>query len=167
MNWVDGVLLGALLLSALVGAWRGLVFEAISLISWLLALLAARLFGEWMAMQLPWPDLAPSVRYGIGFLLVLLVVRLLLKLLALGLRALIHSSVLSGVDRLLGAVFGLLRGGLLLGLLAFGVMLTPMREQVAWNESPTAAWLMQGVTAVRPVIWPKIQTLWLKAKEAV
>ena len=46
MNWVDGVLLGALLLSALVGAWRGLVFEAISLISWLLALLAARLFGE-------------------------------------------------------------------------------------------------------------------------
>ena len=167
MNWVDGILVGALLLSALVGAWRGLVFEAISLVSWLLALLAARLFGEWVAMQLPWPDLPPPVRHGLGFLLVLLVVRLVLKLLALGLRALIHSSVLSGVDRVLGAVFGLLRGGLLLGLLTFGVMLTPMREQTAWRESLTAAWLMQGVAAVKPVIWPKIQTLWLKARETV
>lgn len=165
MNWVDGVLLGTLLLSALVGAWRGLVFEAISLVSWVLALLAARLFGEWVALQLPWPDLPPAVRLGLGFVIVLLVVRLVLKLLALGLRALVQASVLSGADRLLGAVFGLLRGGLLLGLLAFGLMLTPLREQPAWQASRTAACLMQGVVAAKPVIWPKIQTLWLKAQE--
>ena len=41
MNWIDGVMLGVLVWSAIAGAWRGLVFELVSLVSWGLALLAA------------------------------------------------------------------------------------------------------------------------------
>ena len=63
--------------------------------------------------------------------MVLLGVRLVLKLLALALRSVIQGSVLSGMDRGLGAVFGMLRGGLLLGLVSLVVLMTPLPGMAA------------------------------------
>lgn len=163
MNWLDGVLVVVLAWSAVTGARRGLVFELISLASWLAALLAARIFGELVGMLLPWPDLPEPAQTAVGFALVLLGVRLALMLVAAGVRALIHDSVLSGVDRSLGGVFGVARGVLVLGLLALGVTLTPLRDAPAWKDSLAAAWLTQGVQAAQPLISPHLQSLWPKA----
>ncbi|WP_157667715.1 CvpA family protein [Comamonas serinivorans] len=159
-NGLDLALLGVLLWSALVGAWRGLVFEVVSLASWVLALMAAWLFADSVARALPWQDLPPGVLHGLGFGLVLLGVRLVLKLLALALRSVIQGSVLSGMDRGLGAVFGMLRGGLLLGLVSLVVLMTPLRDAATWKASFVAAWLTQGVLAARPWVSPELQSLW-------
>ena len=160
VSWVDAAALVVWLWSALTGAWRGLVFEVISLVSWVLALLAAWLFADLVAMALPWQDWPEGALHALGFALVLLGVRVVLKLVALGLRSLIQSSVLSGVDRLLGAVFGALRGGLLLALVTLLVLMTPLRDAAAWKASWAAVWLTQGVVAARPWISPKLQSLW-------
>ena len=166
MNWVDGVMLVVLAGSAVAGAWRGLVFELVSLARWGLALLAAWQFADLVAAQLPWYDLPEAVLHGIGFLIVLLVVRLVLKLVALGVRALIQASVLSGVDRMLGAAFGVVRGWLLLSVACLAVMLTPLREQPEWQASRGAIWLRQGVMAIEPWISPKRQSFWPKRAQA-
>jgi membrane protein required for colicin V production len=161
MNWLDGVLLLALVWSALTGVRRGLTFELLSLASWLAALLAAHVFGELVGMLLPW-SMPAAVQYAVGFVIVLLGVRLVLVALALGLKALVQDSVLGGVDRGLGGLFGMARGVLLLGLLALGVTLTPLRDEPVWKASVAGAWLTEGVQAARPWISPHLQSLWPK-----
>ena len=42
MTWLDGALLAVLLVSALVGLWRGLVYEVLSVAGWVLAFVLAQ-----------------------------------------------------------------------------------------------------------------------------
>ena len=55
MAVLDGVLLGILLVSMLLGAWRGLVFELFSLVGWVAGFFIARLFAPdvaaWLAVE--------------------------------------------------------------------------------------------------------------------
>ena len=50
MAALDWIFCAVLLVSVLLGAWRGLVFEVLSLLSWLVALVAARFFAVDMAL---------------------------------------------------------------------------------------------------------------------
>ena len=51
MNWIDYTILGVLALSVLVGLWRGLVSEVLSLASWIVAFWVAWTFGPMVAAQ--------------------------------------------------------------------------------------------------------------------
>jgi len=51
-----------------------------------------------------------------------------------------------------GAGFGLLRGGVVLLVLALLVNLTPLKEQKAWRESVGAHGLGQGLHLVKGVV---------------
>ena len=117
MSWVDLTLLALLLLSVLVGVWRGLVFELLSLAGWLVAYLAAPHVAPWLQTFLPQQRLGPSLSAGLGLVLSFALVLLLWGLAAKLLRALIHASPLSVLDRLAGAGFGAVRGLLLAGAL--------------------------------------------------
>ena len=62
MTWVDYVIIGIILLSAIIGLARGLIREVISLAVWILAVLAAWMFYVPLAGQLaPWIA-TPSLR---------------------------------------------------------------------------------------------------------
>ena len=109
-----------LLLSVLLGAWRGLVFEVLSVLSWV----AAFVLAQWLA-----PDVAHYAADAAapaswcatraGFVLVFIATVLLGGLLAALLKKLMAAVGLRPVDRMLGAAFGVVRGVLLL-LLAHG-----------------------------------------------
>ena len=111
---LDWIFATVLLLSVLLGAWRGLVFEVLSLASWV----AAFLLAQWLALDvagfLPMSGSSEVMRYGAGFLLVFIAVAMLGGLLAALLKNLIATVGLRPVDRVLGAAFGALRGVLLL-----------------------------------------------------
>ena len=53
IGWVDAALLGAIVLSALIGLFRGLTFELLSLAGWFAAWFAALWFGPEIAAHLP------------------------------------------------------------------------------------------------------------------
>lgn len=152
LGWVDVALLAALLLSVLIGLWRGLVFEVLSLLGWLAAYVAAQVFAADVAPLLPigTPDSAlnRAAAFALTFIGALLVWGLASRLV----RLVIHATPLSVVDRVLGGGFGLLRGGVLLLALATVVAMTPAARSTAWRSSHGAAWLQGVLHELKPVL---------------
>jgi membrane protein required for colicin V production len=135
MIWVDYVIIGILFLSALIGLARGLIREVLSLVIWVVAVLAAWTLHRPLADQLtPWLSTS-SVRLGVAFIIVVLVVLILGAILGQLLTTLVDKTGLTGTDRLLGVVFGAARGALLVAVLVYLAALTPMPEDPWWNES--------------------------------
>lgn len=150
LHWVDWALLAVLGLSVLVGLWRGFVFECLSLAGWLAAWFGAQWAVPWIGPLLPgWGGgLNLAAAFALGFLGVLVAWTLLARLV----RLLIHATPLSIPDRLLGAGFGALRGGVLLLALATVVALTPASQSAAWRASQGARWLEQGLAMLKPLL---------------
>ena len=132
MNFVDLLVLAILGVSALLGLSRGLVREALGLGSWLLAAYAAYQLGPNLQPVLRQafgnPDLADPFAYVLVFVAVLIVLSLLSNLVG----RIVRVSALGGLDRMLGMLFGLARGAVLLvaAYIPLGIMLPPER----WPE---------------------------------
>lgn len=152
MAALDWIFCAVLLVSVLLGAWRGLVFEVLSLLSWLVALVAARYFAIDMALLLPMQGSSDGLRYAAGFVVVFVAVLLVGSLIAVVSKKLMTSVGLRPVDRVLGALFGSLRGGLLLLLATAVVHATPLKSTAAWQESVGAGLAMAVLKAVKPAL---------------
>jgi membrane protein required for colicin V production len=152
LPWVDWALLAVLVLSVLVGLWRGVVFEMLSLAGWVAAYLAAQAGAPWLATQLPVGRPGGAVNHAVAFAAAFLLALLVWSLAARLLRLAIHATPLQAIDRVLGAVFGLLRGVLLLLAAATVVMLTPAAQSGAWQQSRGAAWLAVLLQGLKPML---------------
>lgn len=147
-DWVILMIVGG---SCLIALFRGLVREALSLANWVIAALLARGFADLLSQVLAqWIDTA-SIRYLIAFsvlmALSLIVGGLLIKLVV----KLVHASGLGFADRMLGLVFGLARGVLLvmlgLALLRYGL---PIEEDDWWQASRLVPMFNAGLDWLLP-----------------
>ncbi len=152
---VDAVLAGVLLLSMLVGAWRGLVFELLSIAGWIAAWIAASMFAVDVAPHVPIGSAGSGLNLAASFVLVFVAALIAWAIAARLVRLLLHATPLSVPDHLLGALFGLLRGVVLLLAVAYVVALTPLAKAPAWQASVGAGWLRQAIAAVEPLL-PRI-----------
>jgi membrane protein required for colicin V production len=135
MNWVDLTILGIVAVSAIVGLARGLVRELFSLAMWAGAVLVAWAYFPKLQVYLePWVA-AGSVRMAVAFLILVLLVVIAGSLFGHLLVRLVERSGLTGTDRLLGGLFGTVRGGLIVAMSVFLAALTPMPEDAWWTES--------------------------------
>lgn len=150
MSALDWVFVVILVGSVLIGALRGLVFEVLSLVSWVLAFFAARLWGAEVGMWLPMQEMDEGVRIAAGLVIVFVVAIFALGLVIRIIGKLVQIVGLRPFDRTLGALFGALRGVLLLVLIALVFMLTSMRESQIWNTSVFAPHLVSAVSVLRP-----------------
>lgn len=152
LGLVDWVLLALMAVSVAVGVVRGFVFELLSLLGWVVAWFAAQwgspLLAPHVPVGLPGSGLNAAVSFGLAFAGALLAWALLARLV----RLLIHATPLSIPDRLLGAGFGALRGGVLLLALATVVALTPASQSATWRGSQGARWLEQGLAVLKPLL---------------
>lgn len=134
-NWVDWAIVALIGLSGLISLSRGFVKEALSLLVWCVAGAVAWLYGGALAEHLAaWIEL-PSARViaacALLFVLTLMVGALLTHLLGM----LVQATGLSGTDRLLGMIFGVARG-LLLVVIAVGLLsLAPVQQDPWWQQS--------------------------------
>ena len=69
LGWVDWTLLAVLVVSLLVGLWRGVVFELMSLLGWVVAYVAAQMFSLQVAAQLPIGLPGSALNRGAGYAL--------------------------------------------------------------------------------------------------
>lgn len=152
LSWVDGALLAVLAVSVIVGLVRGFVFECLSLVGWLVAWFAAQWGAPQLAPHLPVGAPGSALNLGAAFALAFVAALVAWGLLAKLIRLLIHATPLSIPDRLLGAVFGLLRGGVLLLAVATVVGLTPAAQSRAWREAKGAPWLQQALVLLKPLL---------------
>lgn len=154
MNWVDAVILGILGLSVLIGLMRGLVVELLSLVIWVAAFLVAAWFGPVVAALFANAISLPVARLSLGYAICFFGVLLIGALVRFAARRLIWSTGLTGIDRLLGVVFGFVRGVLVATVLVFLVGLTAVTRESWWRQSVLlpqfqgmAAWLGHNIPA--------------------
>lgn len=152
IGWVDWVLLAVLAVSVVIGLVRGFVFECLSLAGWVVAWFGAQWGAPWLAAQLPLGAPGSALNHGAAFLLAFVAALVVWALLARLVRMLIHATPLSIPDRLLGAGFGALRGGVLLLALCTVVLLTPAAQSAAWRGSHGGPWLAQGLQWLKPLL---------------
>lgn len=156
MSILDYAAIGVILVSLLWGIWRGLTREVMSLAGWVLAFLAANAVSGPLGDMLP-PSIAnPEVRVLTAFLAVFVVTLAAATIAGMLLSKLFKAAGLSGVDRTLGAIFGLARGVVI--LLAFAIVsgLTSLPRQPLWRESVAAGMLERTVVQLRDWLPPAL-----------
>jgi membrane protein required for colicin V production len=152
MPTLDWIFLAVLLISLIVGAWRGLVYEVLSVVNWIAAFVLAQWFAPVAAQWLPMASATEVVRYAAGFVLVFVAVIFAGGLLTFLISKLVAAVGLRPVDRVLGAAFGLVRGVVL--LLAFAVVfsMTPMVKGPLWQESAGAGIATVALQGLKPIL---------------
>lgn len=127
---LDWLILAVSLLSVIIGGVRGLFRELLSLVIWVAALIIASLFAETLSGLLERVIDSETVRYPLAygglFIAVLIAGALVQKLLG----ALLDATGLTGLDRLLGTLFGVARAVVLWVVLV--VVLEPLFEEAGW-----------------------------------
>ena len=135
MNGLDFVVIGIFVLSMLVGLWRGLVYEVLSLLGWPFAIILSKLFANDIATLLPIEQEAirVTVAYALVFIVALIVWAIVSRLGAKLLKA-IGSD---WTDRMMGGLFGIFRGALVVLVLVWLAGLTHAPEKKFWRGSLT------------------------------
>jgi len=154
IGWIDLAMLGVIALSAIVGAVRGFTFEVLSLLGWVAAWFAAVWLGPVVAPHLPIGTPGSALNGIASFACAFIVVLVLWGLGTRAIAALVGKTLLRPLDRLLGAVFGLARGVLVLLALAAIVSFTPASASPAWRESHGAAGLDSILRELLPSLAP-------------
>jgi membrane protein required for colicin V production len=154
MLWIDILIIGIIVLSAVISLVRGFVQEALSLATWIAAFWVAWFFFRPLAAQFePWIEV-PSIRLGLAYGLLLITVLLLGAILNRFMSLLVDRTGLNGTDRLIGVFFGAARGAVLVAILILLAGLTPFPQDPWWRNSELipyfqeiALWLKQYLPA--------------------
>lgn len=117
MQGVDYIIVGVVGLSVILGVVRGFVREAVALLSWLIGIWVAWRFSGFLHPYLGGALESPEQKAWAARVLVLLLVLLAGALIGSILSWVTNTAAgLSVLDRVLGLVFGLTRGALLVGV---------------------------------------------------
>lgn len=136
MNWADIAILGVVAVSALISVRRGFVREALSLATWVAAFTIARFLSNSLSMLLADLITTHSTRAAVSFVLLFVATLVVGAMVGHLIKELIRATGLSGTDRLLGVVFGTIRG-LLVILVAVSALhwFDLFTLDVWWQES--------------------------------
>ena len=136
----------------LLGAWRGLVYEVLSVLGWAASFYAAQWFAPQVALWLPLQSATEPVRYAAAFALVFIAAVFAAGLLAFLVKKLIDAIGLRPVDRTMGAAFGVLRGMILLLAATVVMDMTTLKSSPWWQESQGAGALNTTLSRLKPVL---------------
>ncbi len=135
MTVFDYAVIAIILLSALVGWWRGFMYELFSLIGWLAAYIVARTFSAQMLPYVPEAVGAANIRAATAFAALFIVTLIVGALFAWFLARLAKFAGLAGMDGKFGAIFGMLRGMLVVIALVWLGGLTDLPQQPFWRDA--------------------------------
>jgi membrane protein required for colicin V production len=152
LSAVDWILLAVLGLSFLLGVWRGIVQEVLSLVGWIAAFYVSQMYAPMAAAWLPMEGSSQMLRYAAGFVVVFVAVLVGTVLVSALIKKLISAVGLGPLDRLLGSLFGLMRGVVILLAVTVFVGMTPMRDTEAWKQAQGTQWLQQFLHVLKPVL---------------
>jgi membrane protein required for colicin V production len=150
---IDWVIVGVLGISTLISIRRGFVKEALSLVTWA-AVLTARLFaGQFTVVLEPYIE-TDSLRLGVSYLVLFITTLMIGGMVNYLVGEFVRMTGLSGLDRLLGTVFGFARGGIIiLVIVAFMHYVLPVEEDDWYLRSQFIPQLVSVIEEFGPVLW--------------
>ena len=135
MSWFDLAFLMLALVSILVGAWRGFVFELISLLGWVAGFWVALNWGADLGALIPWESIGEEPKRVLGMIAAFILAMFLSSLVASTARKSTKVLGMRSADRVLGAGFGVLRVLIVGVMLAIAVTALQWQYQPWWDES--------------------------------
>jgi membrane protein required for colicin V production len=132
LNWVFGF---SLVLAMGIGAYRGWLHQALSMLGFLVAFFGVIYVGPWVAAYLPLSGPGEPYRDDVGALLALLVTLYVAHLGVILHRHIFTHNGVQPAHRSLGAVFGLFSGVLVCLAIGSLIELTELRDQSWWRVS--------------------------------
>jgi membrane protein required for colicin V production len=165
MTGADLFILFVLLASTILGLLRGFVREAVSLVFWLIAIWAAWKFGPMVEPHLGGLLAEPKAAPWVGRVVVLLIVLGVGLVVGMLLSYFTSSVGLGPLDRMIGLLFGLVRGTVLIGLMIIGAELLHLNHESWWNRSKlipygeTVGDWLRAMVGERGEPWAKLERL--------
>ena len=138
----DLLLMGIIVLSGTVALFRGFIQEALSLVLWVFAFLASMFLAEYLGPYISEYIVNPELRRMISRLAVFVIIIFTGGFAIKMLRSLIHWSGMGGLDRVLGALFGCVRG-LILIVIIYLILPSDIKQSAFISESKSAPMLDQ------------------------
>ncbi len=135
MNVTDYLVIAAVAVSAIIGAMRGFLREAVALVTWLLALFIAWHFSDLVEPHLGGLLAGSYVKPWAARVIIVVLILLLGAAIGALVAHFVRLSIFSGMDRFLGLVFGLLRGVVLLGVFVILGQLLRLDDEKWWTRS--------------------------------
>lgn len=142
MTGFDIAVVVIVLLSALLGWWRGFMYELFSLIGWGVAYVVAVTFSEQLVQYVPDAVGSANVRSATVFAAVFIVTLIVGSISAWLMTKLAKFAGLTGMDGKFGAMFGMLRGVLVVLALVWLGGLTDLPKESWWKGAWSSAPLM-------------------------
>lgn len=133
--WIDYAIAVVIVLSALIGLMRGFIKEAFALVSWGLAIFVGFKYNADLAVLLQNSITIPSARMAASFIILFFATLILSSIINFLLGELVNRTGLSGSDRLIGLLFGLIRGAAIIVIMILLAGLTPLPEDPWWKQS--------------------------------
>ncbi len=135
MIWIDYAIAGLVAVSAVIGLFRGFIKEAFALLTWVVAIGVGLHYSRDFAVLLQDAISYPSARIATAFILLFFITLVLGGLISFILNHLIEATGLTGTDRLLGMLFGIVRGAVLVSVMVLLAGVTPLPEDSWWKQS--------------------------------
>jgi membrane protein required for colicin V production len=133
MNGIDYAVSGVLLISLLIGLWRGFVHEALSLAGIPLAFVLSKMYVAELAQLMPMSE--ENTRLMVAFAVLFIMTMLVWGVLAWMIARVIKAAGLGWPDSVLGALFGLVRGVFVVLALVWLAGMTYFPERPFWREA--------------------------------
>ncbi|MDZ4212697.1 MAG: CvpA family protein [Methylotenera sp.] len=150
MTSFDYIVLAIIGLSIILSVMRGFFREALSILGWIAAFVVAKTYVNQILPMMPVNIPTESLRILAAFLVLFLATLLVSSLLAIALSAIFKKIGLGWLNRLLGAVFGLARGMLIVCILVFLAGLTDMPKDARWRNAMFSAPIEALVISMLP-----------------
>ena len=135
MTWVDFLIIGVVVISAVIGVVRGFVREALSLTGWIVSFLIAWRFNGGLSSLLQGWINNPNLQFLVAFVILFILSMLIFALLSFFASKLIQRTGLTSTDRAIGIVFGLVRGIVVVIAFVAFAGLTTVPRSASWHDS--------------------------------
>jgi len=156
---VDYIILAIIVLSAVMGLVRGLLREAIAVITWFLAIVLAWSFAPSLEPHLGGILVGSPLRIWAARAIIFVGVLLLGGAISVVVSHYVRVSMFAGLDKFLGFVFGIVRGIVIVGAFTIAVQALRMDEDASWKRSRLMPYAIGVADALRGIVGEKLERL--------
>lgn len=156
---VDYIILAIIIVSAVMGLVRGLLREAIAVVTWFLAIVLAWSFAPSLEPHLGGVLEGSPMRIWAARVIIFTGILLLGGAISVIVSNFVRVSMFAGMDRFLGFVFGLIRGIVIVGAFTIAVQALRMDEDESWKRSRLMPYAIGVADALRGIVGEKLERL--------
>ena len=146
-------------LSTIVGVTRDVIREILSIVGWVMGIVFALKWSPELAEKIPLDSLGPSISTILAAVIIAVCCVFAIGLLGILLRKMLEAAHISAEDRVLGSVFGFLRGVVFVCAVVFLAGMTSAPQTSLWRQSVMIPMADMAIEWTMPLLPQALQDL--------